>query len=305
MITLNYSNYTLEQINEYCKNYMQLCNMFLKLSSSNNVKEKLKHILYDGGYGDFGFDTDILNKNNPIIEMKRRISMANLLITNPGTFDILAENKINLFHGTNANALPSILKYGLNSGSESERMGIYVSTGEKWSRVNSQRNFVSFTDILDIACEYSSIEPDNKNYLSFEVIVGTTIDNLKKEGLYKVMSGVPEVGVKNRLSLEGIKLICVPSDKVEFVRKLIGDNKIIVAAIDDIYEKFYYVDDFGIINISYEQYNNLKFNMKKNRKIFKLEELKNMFFSKMFGKYVLNDTKLNEGENNYENRKHK
>ena len=39
---MNYSNYTLEQIKEYSSNYMELCTMFLNLTSLNDVKEKLK-----------------------------------------------------------------------------------------------------------------------------------------------------------------------------------------------------------------------------------------------------------------------
>ena len=52
--------------------------------------------------------------------------MANLFITNPASFYMLTNTKSNLFHGTNANALFSILKYGMNSLSESSKRGIEV-----------------------------------------------------------------------------------------------------------------------------------------------------------------------------------
>lgn len=68
-----------------------------------------------------------------------------------------------------------------------------------------------------------------------------------------VNSTLPEVGIKNNIPLEHIKLIAVPEDKVEFVRKLIGDKKIIVTPIsrDD---RFYYVDpEFGEISFDSEK----------------------------------------------------
>jgi len=52
-------------------------------------------------------------KNNPHLERKKRVAFAYLLATNPETFEMIDKNNINLFHGTNANALPNILKYGL------------------------------------------------------------------------------------------------------------------------------------------------------------------------------------------------
>ena len=43
--------------------------------------------------------TDFNNvKDNPDIEMQRRLGMANLLVQNPKTFDKLVENNVNIFH---------------------------------------------------------------------------------------------------------------------------------------------------------------------------------------------------------------
>lgn len=54
--------------------------------------------------------------------------MAYVLATYPETFEVLSENNIDLFHGTNINALPDILKYGMNSLQELSNKGITVST---------------------------------------------------------------------------------------------------------------------------------------------------------------------------------
>ena len=61
------------------------------------------------------------NKDNDEMEMKRRISMAFLFVCNPDTFVFLVTNHVNLFHGTNGNALHQILKYGLQSGLDSHK----------------------------------------------------------------------------------------------------------------------------------------------------------------------------------------
>lgn len=107
--------------------YDQLCNQFLEMTKDNNIKEKIQSILYKGGYKDFSVNTG-LTKNNQFIEIKKRIGYAYLLATNPETFDILNKNDINLFHGTNANALPNILKYGMQSVDKQVNAGLNVST---------------------------------------------------------------------------------------------------------------------------------------------------------------------------------
>ena len=77
------------------------------------LERKWNGILYDGQYGNYSVDTDLTNKGSATLEMGRRASMAYILATNPETFGILSQNNINLFHGTNINALPNILNYGM------------------------------------------------------------------------------------------------------------------------------------------------------------------------------------------------
>ena len=122
-----YCSYSLEQIMEY-PDYKKICQMFLSLARDKEMKEKLESVLYEGGYQDFSISSRLCNKDNPSIEMCRRISMAYFIIRNPETFDVMAKNKVCLFHGTNGNALPNILKYGLNSAVESTNNNIPVNT---------------------------------------------------------------------------------------------------------------------------------------------------------------------------------
>lgn len=98
--------YTLEQIMDDYGKYKEMCRLLFELVSDDETRIKLEEILYKGCYKDFNICSGIGNKNNPFIERQRRVAMGCLLIRNPDTFDFFVRNKINLFHGTNSNALP-------------------------------------------------------------------------------------------------------------------------------------------------------------------------------------------------------
>lgn len=71
--------------------------------------------------------------------------------------------------------------------------------------------------------------------------------SLSKLKTCNVNSDLPEVGIKDNIPLECIKAIAVPEDKVEFVRKLVDNDEIIVTPIS-IDERFYNIDSHeGII----------------------------------------------------------
>ena len=198
-------------------------------------------------------------KNNPYIEARKRISFAYLLASNPETFEIIAKNNVNIFHGTNANALPNILKYGLKSGNELSKMGIPVSTGEEWSRVNGQRGRISFTDDLATALRYSSIQPSKSESkaLSFGVLMGISpndAQNLKT--CHVLFTNLIEIGIVDDVPLEYIKVIVVPKRKVNFVRKLVDNLGIHVTSID-IDEKFYHSIGELLANYDPEKANEL------------------------------------------------
>ena len=288
---MDYFGYTLQQINDCCRNYKEICSLFFDLAHDDETRNKLGDILYNGRCNDFCLSSNISSKDNPTIEARRRISMAYLLVTNPETFEVIVQNRVNLFHGTNGNALPSILKYGLHSGRGVENLGINVTTGEIWSRIGGeQRDFISFTDVLDIAEYYSTLGScvENDNF-SFEVIIGTTVADVEKFRRCFIPSSVPEVGVKNSLPLYNIKVIAVPSDKVKFVRSIIGDAWIEVVALDDIREKFFWFDeDCGRIDISYDKFNELKDNLRSSSKgkFFRLEELRKVMVKWIISKVM-------------------
>lgn len=270
--------YTIEQMIECNSNYEEICKIFFELAPNEIIKEKLRNILYNGESNGFVFNTYKSNMDNPQIEVQRRISMAYLLIRNQETYEFMEKNKINLFHGTNSNALSNILKYGVNSFSESNKNNIPVVTGEKSTRINRERDFVSFTDVLDIAEDYSTLSPTNaKENLSFPVIIGTTMEDVIKTGMCSVHSDTSEIGVKNKLPLENIRLIGVPSDKVEFVKKIFNNDKITIVAIDGIDKRFCYIEGYGDIIIIKDNLNELKNKLdRRENKIFTNNELKKL-----------------------------
>ena len=279
------SYFSVERIMQEMPYYNVLCEKFFELAKDDEMKLKLKEILYNGKYKDFSIHSNLGLKTNCYVIVKKRVSMAYLLVRNPESFDVLMENKVNLFHGTNYNALPSILKYGLKSGKSLERDGINVVTGEKWSRIGGeQRDFISLTDVLDIALHYSGLKPSSgEKNLSFEVVIGTADDDVRKFGLRSARSDIPEIGVERGVPLECIKVIGVPSERVDFVKSLITVDWIKVVAIDDICDRFYYFDDDSekiyIDDIAFEKFKN-GLNDLRVSKLFKLEEIRRVMIER-------------------------
>lgn len=162
--------------------------------------------------------------------------MAYLLLTNPQIIEAIQNKGAYFFHGTNANALPTILKYGINSVDTSIENNIAVTTGEKFSRINGKRDFVSLTDCLDVALSYATRNPTDNNstdsLLNFDVVIGTSLENMNGLRFVNVISYVPEIGVIGNLPIEHIKFLIVPDDKTEFVRKMVGQKDIEVMSMD-------------------------------------------------------------------------
>lgn len=303
--------YTKEQIISENSEYLGLCKRFYDLAKSDEQKKVLEEILNEGKYGDFYFSSGLYNKDNSNVEMKRRISMADLFLRTPETFETIIQNRVNLFHGTNANALPSILKYGLNSMKKSEEMEISVTTGEEWSRSSNPRSFVSFTDLLEVAEYYSATEGDDK--LSFEVIIGTTTDEVTSVGVaHGVSSDVVEIGVKSSMPIESIKVIMVPKDKIDYVRKLVNNDQIIITPINDFNNKFYYYDalePYDTINIDENLFEQHKQGIleEEKTKLFDIEEIKNVSKTRLLSKIKEQIDKfktilMKDGEFEYEGR---
>lgn len=174
-----------------------------------------------------------------------------MLATNPETFETIAKSGINLFHGVSANALINILNYGINSVDESLKKGIEVSTGEEWSRANGKRSLISLTDDLNTALEYT-YSKDKEKETAFGMVIGMSSKDIEQLETYKISSDLPEIGVKDNIPLEYIKFIGVPEDKVEFVRKMVGNEPITVMPIN-IEGRFYWIDDIGLIEFYEEE----------------------------------------------------
>ena len=245
-------DYTLDQLMENPR-YKEICDLFINSAKTLEERETFEKILLEGQFEDFYFVSHTCNKDNPFIEGKRRLAMASLYKTNPDTFLELVRNRINLFHGTNANALPSILKYGLNSSQKSVDDGIEVVTGEKSTRMYQERRFVSFTDIFEIAKGYATLSPEKrKEELNFEVVVCTTTEDAHKIGVRTISSDVVEMGIMNNVPVSSIKALIVPEDRVEFVKKLLPNDEIKVLGLNTFANQIYYADEYGITNIDYE-----------------------------------------------------
>ncbi len=206
------------------------------------LEEKLNGILYEGGFDDFSVDgsfhmeKEVQYKSNPRIESEKRVNMAYLLLTNPQMFEIIQKNGAYFFHGTNANALPSILKYGINSLATSVKQNIPVTTGEEWSRVFGDRVCVSLTDSLGIALSYAADKPNDNSItsdlLNFGVVIGTSLEDMKDIRTYPIHSDISEVGIVGNLPLDHIKFLAVPEDKVQFVKKMVGEKDIEVVSMN-------------------------------------------------------------------------
>ncbi len=210
---------------------------YLDLARTPEEQEVLTQILLDGGYEGYGFDSGLCSNNNRETETARRLSMATMYVTNPDTFKTLSDDKVNMFHGTNSGALQEILKTGLNSPDAIERSGLKVTTGE-YGRLSGGgidmhstirgKDFVSFTDVLDVAHGYATNGKDG----SYGIIIGTTTDDIKSSRTVSVGSADVEVGVIGSLPVDKIKTIMVPGDKVDEVKGMVGDKGIKVLSMD-------------------------------------------------------------------------
>ena len=253
-----YSDYSNERI--VTPMYDKVAQKMLTLIENEEIKRKMNGILYEGGFdnfsvnGSFHMEEQVFYKDNPRIESSRRLNMAYLLLTNPQMLEVMQRTDGCFFHGTNANALPSILEYGLNSVNTSIENDINVTTGEKWSRIDGKRGFVSLTDCLDVALKYANIGPKDNNstntLLNFGAVIGTSLQNMEDLDIFGVDSDIPsEVGVTGKLPVEHIKFLAVPNDKVEFLKKMVGQKDIEIVGMDikDTFFNSNYIEKLSIL----------------------------------------------------------
>lgn len=244
---------------------------FYDFAQDDNMKTELDKILKEGKMGNNGLSTRrlyFLYMDNPIIEAQRRISMAYLLVNDRDTYEYLKENHINIFHGTNANALVGIAKYGLQSVDKIIESKREVRSGETWSRIKGKRSFISVTDVLDIAWRYMQID-----HKSFSAIICTSDEKMVEDNIKicPVVSDFPEIGIRDELPLETIKCVLVPKDKVDYVKVLFSDTDIQVLGLSNIDTRYFRF--FMGCQFNAEEYEKYKANrLEKKEEISKITE---------------------------------
>ena len=243
---------------------------FYDFAQDDNMKTELDKILKEGKTGNNGLGAHFSRKDNPRIEAQRRISMAYLLVNDRDTYEYLKENHINIFHGTNANALVGIAKYGLQSVDKIIESKREVRSGEAWSRIKGKRSFISVTDVFDIAWNYMQIDPK-----SFSAIICTSDEKMVEDNIKTcpVSSDVSEIGIQDELPLGTIKCVLVPKDKVDYVKVLFSDTNIQVLGLSNIDTRYFWFDDFMGCQFNAGEYEKYKANrLEEKEKISKVTE---------------------------------
>lgn len=69
--------------------------------------------MLEGGYDGYSVNSSFGMRNDTITQQEKRLSVAFIAATTPEAYETISKNNVGLFHGTNSNALASILKYGL------------------------------------------------------------------------------------------------------------------------------------------------------------------------------------------------
>ena len=147
----------------------------------------------------------------------------------------------------------------------SRENNIAVTTGEEWSRINGERNFVSLTDCLDLALKYANMRPNDNSsmnqLLNFGVVIGTSFENMEDIRTNSVDSNISEIGVVGNLPVDHIKFLAVPDDKVEFVKKMIGEKDIDVVSMDirDIFFNNNFIEKLNMLEQGKEYIENLPY----------------------------------------------
>lgn len=244
--------YDNDQIYSYIE-IKKMADFLLNLSVKYGKQEEMNEILIKGSYKGNPLDKEICYHNNSWNEGERRISMGCLLLTNPKSLDIINEKNICLFHGTNSKALTNIIKYGLNSLADSRKLNINIESGEASTRIKGHdRSFISFTDVLDIAENYTFYSKRTKKEGLFPVIIGINQETAAKIKKMNPNSDICEVGVDESIKQENISVIMVPTDKIKIVKKMVSKYNIEVIGIDMIEDRFYAMFDSIMIEFNKE-----------------------------------------------------
>ena len=285
------------------KKYKRLFECFSELAETDVQKDAIHQIMETGEYNGFKLNSMLSNKNdNENIEINRRIVFADMVLHDENLFLYLANNSLNVFHGTGIDALETILSKGLISSSELTENGIQLKTGEEYRKSNilgindDKRGFVSLTDEFDIAATtYAGFPYEEQSEFAKQqfgkdlsnddipIIIcfnGNDIKQKYNDSLITVKSDVTEIGLSSSINPSDIKCIITSYDKMEYVKSIASKYGIDVLGYDNNnrYEKRLINDKEGKFYSS---------NMEVDEKEF--EKLKEKLKAKKDGQINLND----------------
>lgn len=285
------------------KKYKRLFECFSELAETDVQKDAIHQIMETGEYNGFKLNSMLSNKNdNENIEINRRIVFADMVLHDENLFLYLANNSLNVFHGTGIDALETILSKGLISSSELTENGIQLKTGEEYKKSNilgindDKRGFVSLTDEFDIAATtYAGFPYEEQSEFAKQqfgkdlsnddipIIIcfnGNDIKQKYNDSLITVKSDVTEIGLSSSINPSDIKCIITSYDKMEYVKSIASKYGIDVLGYDNNnrYEKRLINDKEGKFYSS---------NMEVDEKEF--EKLKEKLKAKKDGQINLND----------------
>lgn len=285
------------------KKYKRLFECFSELAETDVQKDAIHQIMETGEYNGFKLNSMLSNKNdNENIEINRRIVFADMVLHDENLFLYLANNSLNVFHGTRIDALETILSKGLISSSELTENGIQLKTGEEYRKSNilgindDKRGFVSLTDEFDIAATtYAGFPYEEQSEFAKQqfgkdlsnddipIIIcfnGNDIKQKYNDSLITVKSDVTEIGLSSSINPSDIKCIITSYDKMEYVKSIASKYGIDVLGYDNNnrYEKRFINDKEGKFYSS---------NMEVDEK--KFEKLKEKLKAKKDGQINLND----------------
>lgn len=285
------------------KKYKRLFECFSELAETDVQKDAIHQIMETGEYNGFKLNSMLSNKNdNENIEINRRIVFADMVLHDENLFLYLANNSLNVFHGTRIDALETILSKGLISSSELTENGIQLKTGEEYKKSNilgindDKREFVSLTDEFDIAATtYAGFPYEEQSEFAKQqfgkdlsnddipIIIcfnGNDIKQKYNDSLITVKSDVTEIGLSSSINPSDIKCIITSYDKMEYVKSIASKYGIDVLGYDNNnrYEKRFINDKEGKFYSS---------NMEVDEKEF--EKLKEKLKAKKDGQINLND----------------
>ena len=285
------------------KKYKRLFECFSELAETDVQKDAIHQIMETGEYNGFKLNSMLSNKNdNENIEINRRIVFADMVLHDENLFLYLANNSLNVFHGTGIDALETILSKGLISSSELTENGIQLKTGEEYKKSNilgindDKRGFVSLTDEFDIAATtYAGFPYEEQSEFAKQqfgkdlsnddipIIIcfnGNDIKQKYNDSLITVKSDVTEIGLSSSINPSDIKCIITSYDKIEYVKSIASKYGIDVLGYDNNnrYEKRLINDKEGKFYSS---------NMEVDEKEF--EKLKEKLKAKKDGQINLND----------------